>query len=468
MFKQLRNKFLILNMTIITVVMVISFISIYLITYNRVRSEIYNNLREISEFSRKTNENQGQQRPNLPLPKPDISFDIKDRFRQDFFASDSVLSKLNTELGNSYSGNLDPDLSGRLPAEPRKTEPAPRRFVSFTLILDENKNIVDYISALNLDVEFCESAKTAALALNKNEGRLKLDDNFWAFQLRPNYNGFRIVFLDITSQQNFLTQLIYTFALVAFATLIVIFFISRYFANKSIKPIKEAFDKQKQFIADASHELKTPLAVISTNVDVLMSNKEDTIGNQSKWLQYIKSEVERMSKLTKDLLYLTQIDYSDNKLVFSNFNISETVESAVLTMEAIIFEHSISLNYNIEPNLTVYGNSEQIRQVIMILLDNAVKYTNTNGHINVLLKKNHNSVCLSVTNTGEGISEKDIGRIFDRFYRADKARERKNGSYGLGLAIAKTIVEQHKGKIYAKSVLNESTTFYVELPRANL
>jgi signal transduction histidine kinase len=247
--------------------------------------------------------------------------------------------------------------------------------------------------------------------------------------------------------------------------LIVILFISRFFANKAIKPVKDAFDKQKQFIADASHELKTPLAVINTNVDVLLSNGEDYINSQSKWLHYIKSEAERMAKLTNDLLYLTQMDYSDIKMIFTDLNLSETVENVILTMEAVIFEHRITLNYDIEPNLVINGNAEQIQQIVMILLDNAIKYTNSNGAVSISLKKNYNNILLSVKNTGEGISEEHIDKIFDRFYRTDKSRARKSGGYGLGLAIAKAITEQHGGKIFVRSVLNESTTFTVELPR---
>lgn len=171
-----------------------------------------------------------------------------------------------------------------------------------------------------------------------------------------------------------------------------------------------------------------------------------------------------MAKLTNDLLYLTQIDYSEIKMIFTHFNLSETVETVILTMEAILFEHDITLDYHIEPDLTTYGNSEQIQQVVMILLDNALKYTNRHGRIDISLKRSHNTIVLSLTNTGEGIPQEHLQKIFDRFYRTDQSRSRESGGYGLGLAIAKAIIEQHNGKITVKSVLNESTTFTVELP----
>lgn len=227
--------------------------------------------------------------------------------------------------------------------------------------------------------------------------------------------------------------------------------------------MKEAFNKQKQFIADASHELKTPLAVINTNADVLLANSDDTIHNQIKWLHHIKSETERMKTLTGDLLYLTEMEDSRVGLMFTNFNVSESVESVILTMEAIVYEKDISLTYEIEAGLTVRGSSEQIKQVVMILMDNAIKYTKPKGSISLTLQQRHSEILLVVTNTGEGIPSEHLGRIFDRFYRANQSRSRKSGGYGLGLAIAKSIIEQHKGKIYAKSVLNEATSFYVQL-----
>lgn len=411
MFKELRNKFLILNLVIISVMMVIAFSTIYLITYNNVKRDINLELHKISDINKKQKDNMKEPIPNFNTMTPP----------QD-------------------------------------------RSLSFTLITDNDGKTVSLLSIFHMEEDFYEKAKEKALSFNSDNGRFKLDDNHWAFVKISYMNGYRIVFLDITRQQSILTNLILTFLAVALLMLVAIFFISRFFANKSIAPIKEAFEKQKQFIGDASHELKTPLAVINTNVDVLLSNGEDSINSQKKWLNYIKSEVERMSKLTNDLLYLTQIDYSDVKMIFSNINLSETIENVILTMEAVIFENNILFDYDLEEGLTLHGNNEQIKQVVMILLDNAVKYTEPKGTINLSLKKINSNATLSITNTGKGISEDHLSRIFDRFYRIDKSRERKSGGYGLGLSIAKAIVEHHGGKIYARSVVNYSTTFIVELP----
>jgi signal transduction histidine kinase len=403
--------------------MLIAFTSIYLITYNDVRRNIEMELHKVSQFNRKPNESPKDAPPGFNNSDPLRDFTNK--------------------------------------------EPPQERSISFTLIIDNNNNKLNSFSVFDMDEEFLERAKKSALSKGSDTGSFKLDETYWTYIKMPAAEGYRLVFLDITSQQDILTNLIYTFLVVALIMLIVIYFISIFFANRSIHPIKEAFDKQKQFIADASHELKTPLAVINTNVDVLLSNNEDSIKNQSKWLYYIKSEVERMSTLTNSLLYLTQINYSDKKMIFTNFNLSEAIENVILTMEAVIFENNIFLNYDIEPNLIIHGNIEQIKQVAIILLDNALKYTNSKGKVDVSLKRLHNNVILTVTNTGEGIPEEHINKIFDRFYRIDKSRARKSGGYGLGLSIAKAIIDEHNGRIFADSILNVRTTFTVELPLIN-
>ena len=447
MFAKLRNRFLLLNMVIISVTMLVSFASIYLITYKNINSDINLSLRMISGFSREG---------ILPyIPQ------IKSRIVQGGI-SGTIPSGAGGAAVPGSNGEFQP--GGNIKSQPNVIRQLASRFVTFAVITDSQWNVTDIISPFKMDFAFYEKAKSIALSQRGDHGKFKLDGNNWAYIVKPVENGYGLFFLDISPQQRILINLVYTFLAVALITLVLIYLISRFFANRAIKPVRDAFEKQKQFIADASHELKTPLAVIGTNVDVLLSNSTDTIESQSKWLQYIKSASARMAKLTNDLLYLTQVDYSDRKMIFSNFDVSKTVQNAILTMEAIIYEQDLSLQYDIEPGLITSGNSEEIKEVIMILLDNALKYTNTKGSIDISLKRRNNEIVLVVANTGEGIPEDQLDSIFDRFYRIDKSRSRSSGGYGLGLAIAKTIIEQHKGSIYAKSVINEKTTFCVELP----
>jgi len=432
MFKKLRNRFLIVNLVSISIMMLVAFATIYIITYQNVQRETNMELFKVSDFYHGP------------------------------YNSSKMPRGVDRDAG---TGSLPSDSIGNGAPGSNPNSP-PGRSVSFMVKTDSEWKITDAHSRFDMDDTFYTEALQKVNKvddLDRKTGQFTLNGTDWAYVVDPSSTGHMIVFMDVTAQQGILTNLIYTFAIVGLIMLIVIYFLSRYFANRSITPVKEAFEKQKQFIADASHELKTPLAIINTNTDVLLANREDTIENQAKWLYYIKSETERMSGLTNDLLYLTQIDDSRSSMIQAKFNMSDAVETIILTMEAVIFEKNISLDYSIEPQLMVHGNSEQIKQVILILLDNAVKYSRAKGSVNVSLKKQNNEVVLAVSNTGEGIAPEHLDRIFDRFYRTDASRARKHGGHGLGLAIARSIVEQHKGEIYARSVVGEGATFYVRL-----
>lgn len=448
MFKKLRNRFLIVNLVSISIMMLVAFATIYTITYQNVQRETNMELYKVSDF----------------YHSPYNSSKMPRGEGQGSGTGGSTGSGSSSGSDSFPSNGMGGDNGG--PGGDPNSPPA--RSVSFMIKTDDQWKITDTHSRFDMEDTFYTEAlqKVDQNKVGDSErqtGQFTLDGTDWAYVVDPSGDGHMIVFIDVTAQQGILTNLIYTFAVVGLVMLIVIYFLSRYFANRSIAPVREAFEKQKQFIGDASHELKTPLAIINTNADVLLANQEDTIANQAKWLHYIKSETERMTGLTNDLLYLTQMDDSRSTMIHAKFNMSDAVESIILPMEAVIFEKNISLDYNIEPNLTVHGNSEQIKQVILILLDNAVKYSGPKGAVNVTLQKQNNDVVLAVSNTGEGIAPEHLDRIFDRFYRTDSSRARKHGGHGLGLAIARSIVDQHKGELYARSVVGEGATFYVRL-----
>lgn len=413
MFTKLRNRFLIVNMATIIFIMLVAFISIYIITCQKVISDININLEMVSDYYHKKKASNDDK---SPPPQGD----------QTGYSKDELLP-------------------------------------CFELKTDNQWNILSVQSKLDLENEFYEKIINKIATSNSSNGRLKLNEISWAYKVEKNQSGFSVYALDVTSELKVVNNLIYTFILVGIMMLIIIFIVNRFLANRYIAPVKEAFDKQKQFISDASHELKTPLSVIHTNADVLLSNQEDLIATQLKWIHHIKTETERMKLLTNDLLYLAEMDDKRSDIVFAPLNISKVVESVILTMEGVIFEREVNLEYHLEPDLNTFGNVEQMKQLVMILLDNAIKYTNHQGLITVDLRKRHHEILLEVTNTGEGITSEHLEKIFDRFYRNDPSRTRKNGGNGLGLAIAKSIVEKHKGKISVKSVPGGNTTFIVRL-----
>ncbi len=217
------------------------------------------------------------------------------------------------------------------------------------------------------------------------------------------------------------------------------------------KPARDAFQKQKDFIADASHELKTPLAVIMASSDSLKVNKDN-----SKYLDNIKFETDRMNKLISSLLELSKLENA-KEIEMKNENLSKIVEKIALTFESVAFEETISIDTDIESNITLKCNKEEIEKVISILIDNAIKHSDKNTNINVCLYRLKNNICIKVINDGEGINPGEEELIFERFYRSDKSRNRDANRYGLGLAIAKNIINLHNGTIKAYSKDNKTT-----------
>ncbi|WP_310550886.1 sensor histidine kinase [Paenibacillus glufosinatiresistens] len=450
MFKKLRNRFLIVNLVTISLTMLLAFAAIYFITYQDVSGDISLDRQNIVEFYEKfpADRINGGQEPPADTQVPPADSPVSGTGTADAVSPGTGDGGLLHQGGRGVHG-----IGG----------PPPERSVSFMLLTDSDWKVTAKESRVPVDDTLYEDALQKAVAQNRNTGEFTLDGSRWTFEIQPTPQGHMLVFLDITARRDILTEMIYTFSIVAVVMLVILFFVSRTFANRSIKPVREAFDKQKQFIADASHELKTPLAVINTNTEVLLANPDETVGSQAKWLQYIKSETERMSRLTSDLLYLTRMDDARIGEVHAPFDLSEAVMDIMLTMEAVIYEQNVLLDYDIAPGLTVEGSREGIKQVVMILLDNAVKYSGPSGKVALTLKRQQGETLLTVSNTGEGIAPEHLERIFDRFYRTDTSRSRAQGGHGLGLAIAKSIVEQHKGRIYARSIPGERTTFYVQL-----
>ena len=221
------------------------------------------------------------------------------------------------------------------------------------------------------------------------------------------------------------------------------------------KPVIVSFDKQKQFIVDASHELKTPLSIIMASAEAL---EEDS--KEKKWLNNIKTEAERMNKLVIDLLDLAKSENIDDKQNYSINNLSKIVEITSLTFESLVYENKLELETDIEDKIMFKCNSDKIKQLLGIFLDNAIKHSTDNSKIFVNLYNSKNNIILEVKNKGNAIPKEDQEKIFDRFYRIDESRNRNENRYGLGLAIAKNIVTNHNGKI-SVNCKNGYTTFKV-------
>lgn len=326
--------------------------------------------------------------------------------------------------------------------------------VIYTVLLDDNDNILDVINHSNNGVSNEKISELSIKILKDKKiktryiGCLYLSDYSYSY-----LKGDTLVIFDNSKIKKSL-QLSLEMSILIFSILELLIIIgSKYLTTWLIKPVKESFDKQKQFIADASHELKTPLSVI-----VASSEAIDIDEKNSKWLKNIEYETNRMNLLISKLLSLAKSEQR-KKVRLVNNNLSKIVELSLLTFEGRAYEKDIKFNYDIEDNIFMLMDEDSIKELVEILLDNAIKHSKKKGTINLSLKKD-GQIILLVENEVEAIPKGEEEKIFERFYRVDKARSRKDNRYGLGLAIAKNIVLLHKGKIKASS-MDGITTFQV-------
>ncbi|MDD6678267.1 MAG: ATP-binding protein [Firmicutes bacterium] len=283
------------------------------------------------------------------------------------------------------------------------------------------------------------------------------NQSYYLYRTFPNHSILLIQDNSI-SFHNLLVTLMVT-AVSCAAAWVLLLFLSIWMVRRMTAPIADAFQKQRQFISDAGHELKTPVAVISANADVL----QNEVG-ENRWLSYIRQETVRMDDLIRNLMLLTQMDDRENRDVHSDFDLSETVEGAALPFESLAFERRISMEMQVAPGISLRGNPSEICQLVGILLSNAIEYGDEGGTIRITLTQQHKKAVLSVLNTGIGIAPGELERIFDRFYRVDKDRSRKTGNYGLGLSIAMEIALHHHAELHAESEYGKWADFRCTFP----
>ena len=269
-----------------------------------------------------------------------------------------------------------------------------------------------------------------------------------------------IVFADNSSVYSTLRNIILVCVGLFIASMAVIFLISLALSGIAVNPVKDAWNKQKQFVADASHELKTPLTVILANNNIMMSHKDSKVEEEIKWLQSTEEEAQHMKNLIDKMLFLAKSDAESSKTELTKVNVSEVIEAASLNFEPIAFEKGIMLDCEIEPDIIMDSNETMLNQLSHILIDNAIKYSVIDGIVKIKLLKQNNKLIFSVNNKGNVISKDEIAHIFDRFYRAEKSRTTKG--YGLGLSIAQNITNSIGGKISVESNEENGTTFCVE------
>lgn len=340
---------------------------------------------------------------------------------------------------------------------------------SLIVFVDISKEEIGYISDTSYySRDFLEKMTKKILDQTKPQGRVKVEDRHIAYDLYCFFNTARIAVYDYTMLQQSITNLLLILSGAFFISLVFLFFIFRIYAIKAIEPIEDAFYKQKELVTNASHELKTPLTIISTSMSIINSNKDDKVENQKKWFDNINLQTQRMSNLINDMLDLAKVDsFKDDKSVLFEINLSELLQGALLGMELVLYENGINLQTDISESLKIKGNKENVEKLLYIFIDNAVKYTPRDGTVWVSLKQEKRKIVFRIKNSGEGIPKDKMNKLFDRFYRIDEARTQRGvQSFGLGLSIAKSIIDSMGASINVESKANEYTEFIITFKTA--
>ncbi|MCI2061298.1 MAG: HAMP domain-containing histidine kinase [Eubacteriaceae bacterium] len=427
MLKKLQHRIILINMLLVGVIIISVVAAICVNTYREAASNITSAL----SASYKYYKNDDDSTPNF-----------------------GGGSGVGNGTGNGTHSQWDKDLG---------------RVFTVTVVCDTAGSIKSTVTKFGtMDTANLQTATALAFSSDSSSGRIKSLNLAYAKHIDE--DKVVIVFADTYTTLSAAQTQITSSALMGGAALIILLMISILLSKVVCRPVEKAWTQQQQFVADASHELKTPLTVILANNDILLSkgHVDKTVTDQKQWVESTKTEAVHMKKLVDNLLFLARSDAAEaasQKIVFSEVVLSDVVMDSYLQFEPVAFEKGVLIDADIEPAVKVNGDPTQLKQLAHILIDNAIKYAGDNGRIFITVSKNGSAANFSVNNTGPAIPREDIKHIFERFYRADKARTQGSG-YGLGLAIARSIVENHQGIISCVSTEADGTTFTASMPEA--
>ena len=369
--------------------------------------------------------------------------------------ADNILSILSENKGAFPSDNEKK--KDRLPPKMSPEIPYESRYFSVSLDTDSH-NVIQAETSRIISVDTSEAIAYARAAAADKDDR----GTIGRFRYRKHTeNGVtQIVFLDCGRMLDSFWKFLFTSIGISFLGYIVVLAIVVFFSNKIIRPVSESYEKQKRFITDAGHEIKTPLTIIHADADVL----EMEIG-ENEWLADIQKQAKRLTALTNDLVYLARMEETADSMQMIEFPFSDVVNEAASSFQSLAQTQGKAFQCSIQPMLSLKGNERAIHQLIGILLDNALKYSPEGGMVSLTLEKQNKTLLLSVYNTTEdSIPKEKLPLLFERFYRMDSSRNSQTGGYGIGLSVAKAIVTAHNGKIQAKTEDGHSLQITVQFP----
>ncbi len=327
----------------------------------------------------------------------------------------------------------------------------------FTVRLDTEGEVV-YADTGKIAAVDTETAIYYAKTVLTGEQSGFLDD--YRYAVRGDETGSLVIFLDCGRKLDDFYSFMWTNIWINLTGFAVIFVLIVILSKRVMRPFAENYEKQRLFITDAGHELKTPLTIIDADVAVL----EAECGEDNEWLQDIQKQAERLTDMTNALVFLSRMEEADNHLQMVDFPISDVVAETAQSFQTLAMTQGKTLELNIQPMLSFYGDTKAFHQLTSILLDNAVKYSGEEGRISLSLYRRGNALRLEVQNTSAPIPPEQLAHLFDRFYRTDKSRNTETGGFGIGLSVARAIVLAHKGTIKASMPDPSSLLISVSLP----
>jgi two-component system sensor histidine kinase CiaH len=445
MFRKLKIQFILINIAIIT------FLFISLTTGSYILLQI-NMINHADIFAKRMTDgiNSGL------FPGPSFAEDIRERRKNERPPADPYRPPL---LQRDMAPPAPPPI--RLPALPdgKKNFPA-----VFFVKIDSGGKITFKSKEQPLELAQLNLLAGKVRWKKKPSGLIGWEGNklhYYKTRLKKETDTL-IIFQDMHRDQGVQRSLVISLSIAGIIYLLLALAGSLYMAERVIAPIKEAWQQQRDFLADASHELRTPLAVIQTNLEVIQGAPEETVAEQKEWLNTIQEELEQMKGLVGSLLFLARTDSHQYVMDRKPVCLDQLVLRVNEAFKPVAAAGNITLGADVQPEIKYNGDESHLRQLLQILLENAIRHTPAGGKILIGLRNTEKRILLSVADTGEGIAPEHLEKIFDRFYQADTSRSK--GKSGLGLSIAKSIVENHGGAIQATSRPGVGSTFTVELP----
>ena len=339
----------------------------------------------------------------------------------------------------------------------RQEMPYESRF--FTVTVNDAGDVLSVDTGKIAAVDMADAVEYAQEALESGKERGFIDDYRW--RKADTEDGALLLFLDCGRNLDTFRSFLLTSLAVSALGLLAVFLLILAFSGRVVRPVAESYEKQKRFITDAGHEIKTPLAIIEADADVL----EMELDGESEWLSDIRLQTRRLTDLTNDLVYLSRMEERADGAPFVDFPLSDIVDETAQSFHSRAMQKRQTFTGEIERNLTLHGDEKAIRQLVSILLDNAVKYAPEDGVIRLKLARQGKNAALSVWNTtATPIPRESLDKLFDRFYRTDPSRSSETGGHGIGLSIAKAVVGAHRGKITAETDDGQSLRITALLP----